>query len=178
MSSKSFLAGPSSNWGWLTLDKQALLAKFHNLNWNRWNILLQSKCLIKNYLIWYSNRNFPIFQIKTTDLGSLIARHNLEISGFFCLSDFTQNWFWSFWSQKTAILTIWADLDFEFLNISDIFKSEVFLKIKIENLQNCWNGSFSPSDISKNWFHVKLPKIGRKIAKFSLCQKSTVKIPN
>ena len=35
----------------------------------------------------------------------------------------------------TAILTIWALMNFEFLGTFDIFKSEMFLKIIIQSLQ-------------------------------------------
>ena len=49
--------------------------------------------------------------------------------------------FGHFEAPKIAIVTIhmstWADLNFEFLDIFDIFKCEMFLKIKIQNLHNC-----------------------------------------
>ena len=38
---------------------------------------------------------------------------------------------------KTAILTIWAALNYKILDIFDIFKFEIFIKIKIQSLQNC-----------------------------------------
>ena len=42
------------------------------------------------------------------------------------------------WSpQKTAILITWAAVNFEFLRSFDIFKCEIFLKIKITSIQNC-----------------------------------------
>ena len=37
---------------------------------------------------------------------------------------------------KTAILTIWAMSSSEFLETFDIFKCEIFLKIKIQSFQN------------------------------------------
>ena len=40
-------------------------------------------------------------------------------------------------APKTAILTIWAALNYEFLGTFDIFKGEIFPKIKIESLQSC-----------------------------------------
>ena len=40
-------------------------------------------------------------------------------------------------APKTAILIIRADLNFEFLGRFDIFKCDIFLKIKIQSLQNC-----------------------------------------
>ena len=44
--------------------------------------------------------------------------------------------FGQFEAPKTAILTIWAALNFEFLVLFYIFKHEIFLKIKIQRLQN------------------------------------------
>ena len=40
-------------------------------------------------------------------------------------------------AKKTAILTIRAALNFEFLATFDISKCEIFPKIKIESLKNC-----------------------------------------
>ena len=37
----------------------------------------------------------------------------------------------------------------------DIFKSEIFTKIKIQSVFKCYNGSFQLSEISQNWFHLK-----------------------
>ena len=54
--------------------------------------------------------------------------------------------FGDFEAPKTVILTIRAGLNFEFLQIFDISKSEIFLKIKIQSLQNFKNGR--PSVIS------------------------------
>ena len=47
-----------------------------------------------------------------------------------------------FEAPKIVILTILAALNFEFLEIFDIFKREIFLKIKIQSLENCKNGRF------------------------------------
>ena len=44
--------------------------------------------------------------------------------------------FGQFEAPKTTILTIWAALNFEFLGTLDIFKIEIFPKIKIHSLQN------------------------------------------
>ena len=63
--------------------------------------------------------------------------------------------FGHFEPPKTSILTIWAALNFGFLGTFDIFKCEIFPKIKIQSLQNCYNCSFWPSEISQNWLHVK-----------------------
>ena len=35
------------------------------------------------------------------------------------------------------------------------FKSEIFPKIKIQSLQNCYNSSFWRFENSYNWFHIK-----------------------
>ena len=45
--------------------------------------------------------------------------------------------FGHFEAPKTAILTIWAALNFEFVGIFDIFKCEMFQNIKIQSFQNC-----------------------------------------
>ena len=63
--------------------------------------------------------------------------------------------FGHFEAQKTAILSIWAALSFEFLDTFDIFKCENFPKIKIQRLKNCQNDSFWPSKICQNLFHAK-----------------------
>ena len=63
-----------------------------------------------------------------------------------------------FEATKTAILTIWAALNFKSLGFFDVFKREIFRKIKIQILQYCSNGSFWPSEISQNWFHEKSEK--------------------
>ena len=39
--------------------------------------------------------------------------------------------------SKTAILTIWETLNFEFLRTFDIFKFGIYSKIKFQSLQNC-----------------------------------------
>ena len=54
-----------------------------------------------------------------TDLGSLIRNARTQCGIF---RDFVWNQFWSFWSPKTAILTILAALNFEFFGFFDIFK--------------------------------------------------------
>ena len=59
-----------------------------------------------------------------------------------------------FEATKTAVLTIWVALICEFLKIMDIFKCEIFPKIKIQNLQNCKNNTFWPLEISQALFHV------------------------
>ena len=47
-----------------------------------------------------------------------------------------------FEAPKTAICTIWAALNFEFFGTYDIFKCEIFPKIKIQSLQTCKIDSF------------------------------------
>ena len=42
--------------------------------------------------------------------------------------------FGHFAAPKTAVLTIWTALNFEFLGTFDISKSEIFLTIKIQSL--------------------------------------------
>ena len=45
--------------------------------------------------------------------------------------------FGHFQALKTAILSIWAVPNFEFLEDFDIFKREICPKIEIQNLKNC-----------------------------------------
>ena len=54
------------------------------------------------------------------------GRANWEISWLICLSDFTWNQFWSFWPFEQ----LWI------LGTFDIFKCEIFTKIKIRSFQN------------------------------------------
>ena len=42
-----------------------------------------------------------------------------------------------FEAPKTAILTIWAALNFKLLGTFDIYKYEMFQIIKIQSFQNC-----------------------------------------
>ena len=72
-----------------------------------------------------------------------------------------------FEAPKTAIITIWAALNYEFLGTFDIFQYESYSKIKIQSLQNDYNDTFWLSKFSQNWFHVK--KGFKKIAKFQHC---------
>ena len=58
----------------------------------------------------------PIF-LYNLGINNHKTPHSVEISGFFCHSDFTWNQFWSFLSTKIAILTI---LDLEVLTFSRV----------------------------------------------------------
>ena len=49
-------------------------------------------------------------------------------TGFFCFSDLTWNWFWYFEAPKIAILTIWAALNFAFLQIWSFQSLKFFQK--------------------------------------------------
>ena len=49
------------------------------------------------------------------------------------------NQFWSFWSPKTAMLTIGAALNFEVLGIFDIFQCEIFPKMLNRQFLTIWN---------------------------------------
>ena len=53
-------------------------------------------------------------------------------------------------ASKIIILTICAVPNFEFLGTFFISKCEIFLKVKIQGLQNYQNGSFCLSEISQN----------------------------
>ena len=50
--------------------------------------------------------------------------------------------FGHFEAPKTVILTTRAALNFEFLGSFDIFKREMFLKVKNQSFQTCYNGIF------------------------------------
>ena len=95
-----------------------------------------------------------------TDLGSLIGNTqcgNYRI--FVATQSLREINFGHFEAPKTAILTIWADLNFKFLDIFDIFKCEIH-KIwkskasKIVKITVC--DPMTMSDIRQIWFHVKL----------------------
>ena len=62
-----------------------------------------------------------------TNLGSLIGKW--KYAGFFCQSGFSEISFGHIGAQKTAILTIWAAINFEFLEIFDIYNRECFPKL-------------------------------------------------
>ena len=49
---------------------------------------------------------------------------------FYATQILQRNQFWSLWSAKNAILTIWAALNFEFMGIFDIFKYKITKKSK------------------------------------------------
>ena len=67
-----------------------------------------------------------------TDLGSLIGNQNVEISEYFCSQILCEINFDHVEGPKTAILTIWPALNFEFLGIFDIFKSKIPKKSKFK----------------------------------------------
>ena len=67
-------------------------------------------------------------------LGQL---HSVEISGFFCHSDFTWNLFWSFWSPKNCHFDHLSMSEFWiFGNFLTFSSARDFQKIKIWSLQN------------------------------------------
>ena len=61
----------------------------------------------------------------------------MEISGFSAIQILREIKFGHFEALKTAFLTILAAMNFEFLTAFDIFKCEIFPKIKFQSLQNC-----------------------------------------
>ena len=69
-----------------------------------------------------------------------LRTQNVEILRFFCHSDFMWNCeinFGHFETPKSAILTIWAALNFELLETFDnfdIFKCEIFPNIKFQGI--------------------------------------------
>ena len=71
-------------------------------------------------------------------------------------------------APKTAILTIWAPLKFEFLGSFNIFKCEIFPKIKIQSFQNCILAVLDLLKSAKIDFAQNLS--GIKIAKFPHCE--------
>ena len=84
------------------------------------------------------DENFSFSDSK--DLGSLIAICEYAVWKF---QDFSAAQilreinFGHFDAPKTAILTIWVTLNFEFLGTLNIFKCKIFPKSKIQSLKNC-----------------------------------------
>ena len=62
--------------------------------------------------------------------------------------------FCHFDAPKPAILTIWSTLNFEFLDIFDIFKCEIPNRWKLKAPKIIKMTVFDP-EIRQNWFHVK-----------------------
>ena len=113
----------------------------------------------KNHWHWHWQNAGHCLKIGT-DLGNLIGNLDCGCSTVW-FSNFLLLWFFReinfIWFQKVkaAILTIWTALNFEFLGTFDNSKCEIILTIKIQSLQNRSNGSFWPSEIRQNQFHVK-----------------------
>ena len=75
-----------------------------------------------------------------TDLGSLIENTQCEnFKDFSATQILREINFGHFEAIKTAILTIIAAVKIEFLGPFDIFKPEMFPKIKIQSLKNSKN---------------------------------------
>ena len=71
-----------------------------------------------------------------TDLGSLIGKAQCgKFRIFLPLRIYVKSNLVILKPLKTAILTIWAALNFEILGTFDILKCKIFLKIKIQSLQ-------------------------------------------
>ena len=94
-----------------------------------------------------------------TDLGSLIGKTQCgNFRNFLPLRFYVKS---NLVMLKPKKLPFWPFDQLWILNNFDIFKCEIFLKIEIESLQNCWNGRFSLSETSQNWFQVKLEVAGK-----------------
>ena len=108
----------------------------------------------KNFAIKFALLNLCT-SIANTDLGSLIG--NIQCGNFWnflatlILREINFGWFQK---VKNCYLITWGALNFEFLEFLT-FSSVKFPKVKIQSPWNCWNGSFWPSEINQNWFHVK-----------------------
>ena len=112
-----------------------------------------------------------------TDLGSLIGNTqcgNFRI--FVATQSLREINFGHFEAPKTAILTIWADLNFKFLDIFDIFNREIPKKSRIKASKIVKMAVFDLLKSAKIDFTYI--RSGRKIAKFPHCRISTIKIPN
>ena len=77
--------------------------------------------------------------------------HNVEVSGFFCHSDFTWNRFWSFWSPKNCHLDHFCSSEFlifgYFWHFLKVWNSQ---KITIQASKILRNGSFWSFRINQN----------------------------
>ena len=89
----------------------------------------------------------------------------MEITRFFCHSDFTWNQFWSFWSPKNYHCDHLSGSEFWTFGHFWHFQAWNSPKIKIQSLQNCYD-SFWPSELSQNWFHIV--RVARKLLNFPI----------
>jgi len=94
--------------------------------------------------------------VQNVSIQVSISLRSVEISEFYCHSDFTWNQFWSFWSHKNChhfdhfkkllILT--------FLEIFDIFKCEVLKESKFKAYKIVKMAFFDLLKSAKNRFHL------------------------
>ena len=105
---------------------------------DHYRILVASKCWTAQRRLCCAVLFVDSWSCENTDLGSLIGKWEYTMWKF---QDFSATQilreinFGHFEAPKTAILTIWAPLDFKFLGTSDIFKCEISQKFKIQSLK-------------------------------------------
>ena len=144
-------------------SKTAVFISLKALNFDFWKILfLKTSKVSKNskfraarmvkrveqFMGLLNDQNW--FHVKS------VWQHNLELLNFSAIQIFMWNQSWSFWS-------LLKNCYFDLLNSSEFYIFGSFLhfqvwnfpKVKIQSLQNCYSGSFWPSEVSQNWFHVK-----------------------
>ena len=92
-----------------------------------------------------------------TDLGSLIG--NTQCGNFRILLPlriYVKSILVTLKHCKTALLTIWAALNFQFLQTFDIFKCENWFHIESEWQENCY--IFTLRNIHNQKFPIRLPR--------------------
>jgi len=102
-----------------------------------WFIRIFQFCQYKNFLSKISvNLCFGCYLVIQTWADSL-GIHNDEISGFFCLSDFTWNQFWSFLSLKNchfdhlSCFELWIFVTFWHCQVWNFSKNQSSLPAKL-----------------------------------------------
>ena len=143
------------------------------LHFQRW---MEQKKEKKKRIILLSNSNVPL--LFWTLVLHYISKYlqtweakQIGNTGFFCFSDLTWNWFWYFEAPKIAILTIWAALNFAFLQIWS------FQSLKFFQKSNSKPPKLVKWQFLSFWNQPKL--IARKIRVMKNCYGiSTVKNPN
>ena len=93
--------------------------------------------------------------------------HSVEISWFFCHSDFTWNQFWWIWKYEKCLFSIFRGFEFLILVNCSLHRMQKFIEIRIQSLQMCWKWQFLTSKILE--FDFTENSSCRKILKFPYC---------
>ena len=107
----------------------------------------------------------PQFTNITYRPGQLNWKFWLDIPQFGSLAIFLILWFYLksvlavLWGLKTAVLTIFTALNFEFWKNSTLEDVKSFQKLIIQSCSNGPNGSFLQLQNDQNWYHVKSERL-------------------